>query len=456
MKQKKDWLRKASKRKLKGKDRGIVDFMRICYHFFQELPMWISEMADPRNTSYTTYTQADYIYMGILKNVCSVESMSQMEEKFNEEECINTLRILSGDERLEEMPHKDSLNYYLMKLSPECLAGLRKKMIAKLLRNKTFHNHRLCGKYWRIILDGTGLFCFKEKHCENCLVSVKKTEDGKTIKRYYHKVLEAKLVLAPNLVLSIDTEFIENERENVGKQDCEVSAAKRLLVRLKKDFPRLPIVIQGDALYAAEPIMAICRKNGWRYLFTHKAERQPGLDEGFRWIEMWDGGTEVRNIGKECGTGMFINHVEEIAGKKETANLYRYKFKEKGKDGEEKEICYMWLTDILLTPKNLEEMIEAGRGRWKIENEGFNTQKNIIYQIEHLNSRDSNAMKNHYLLTQIADILMQLYLAWNPLLRTAGQTIKNTSQALLESFRRQTVTPEDVAYITTHTTVYLE
>ena len=101
-------------------------------------------------------------------------------------------------------------------------------------------------------------------------------------------------------------------------------------------------------------------------------------------------------------------------------------------------------------------MIEAGRGRWKIENEGFNNQKTGLYRIEHLNSRNSNAMKNHYLLTQIADILMQLYLAWNPLIEEIKQSIKNTSSRLLESFRRQTVTDEDVLYIQRYTTVYLE
>lgn len=52
-------------------------------------------------------------------------------------------------------------------------------------------------------------------------------------------------------------------------------------------------------------------------------------------------------------------------------------------------------------------MIQAARGRWKIENEGFNNQKNGLYRIGHLNSYKSNAMKNHYLLTQIADIFMQ-------------------------------------------------
>lgn len=47
--------------------------------------------------------------------------------------------------------------------------------------------------------------------------------------------------------------------------------------------------------------------------------------------------------------------------------------------------------------------------RWKIENEGFNVQKHQRYIIEHANSLHSQAIKNHYLLTQIVDILMQMY-----------------------------------------------
>ena len=38
------------------------------------------------------------------------------------------------------------------------------------------------------------------------------------------------------------------------EQDCEMNAAKRLLKKIKKDYPRLPICIQGDALYATEPL----------------------------------------------------------------------------------------------------------------------------------------------------------------------------------------------------------
>lgn len=454
MKKTKNWLKKAAKRKLKKKDRGVVDFMMIMHHFFADLANWINEMADPRNLSYIRYSQSDLLFMGILKNACSLKTMREMNENFNEETCIETLRIISGDPTLDEMPHSDTLNYYLERLSPTCLADVRKQMIKSLLRMKTFYRGRLLGKYWRVILDGTGLFYFKDKHCANCLAVKIKTEDGKEVKRYYHKVLEAKLVLLPNLILSLDTEFIENESEDVSKQDCEINAAKRLLKRLKDE--RLPICIQGDALYAAETVMRICRENKWEYILTQKESRQKLLAESYEWICNGGGAQEVEKIGKESGIGRFVNHVEETAGKTEKANIYEFQYESMDGKGKVHLQRYQWITSIELQKKILEEMIEAARGRWKIENEGFNNQKNGIYDIEHLNSRNSNAMKNHYLLTQLSDIIMQIYLAWNPLIKEIGQSIKNTSSRLLESFRIQTVTDEDVLYIKRYTTVYLE
>ncbi len=456
MKKRNEWVRKALKRKKKEEDRGIVGLMMIMHHFFKELPVWIEEMTDPRHQSYIIYSQQDLFYMGLLKNVCGVKTMHSMEEQFNEKRCIETLRILTGDKILNEMPHSDTLNYYLERLSPGCLAELRKKLIKNLIRMKSFQRGRLLGQYWRIIPDGTGLFYFKEKHCDNCLVRTVVQEDGTKVKTYYHKVPEAKLVLSDKIVVSLDTEFIENEKEDVPKQDCEITAAKRLLKRLAKDYPRLPVCIQGDNLYAVEPVMKICRQKNWKYLFTHKAGRQKLLDESYEWVRQGKGSVTADRMGKEKGTGEYVNHVEETAGKEETANLFSYSYKTGKEVGKEQTVTFKWITNIELTEKNLEEMINAARGRWKIENEGFNNQKNGIYDIGHLNSRNSNAMKNHYLMTQIADIIMQIYPAWNPLVKEIKQSIKNTSSWLLESFRRQPITDEDVLYIQRYTTVYLE
>ena len=280
-------------------------------------------------------------------------------------------------------------------------------------------------------------------------------QNGNKKKDYYHKVLEAKIVLSDNLILSLGTEFIENESENVSKQDCELAAAKRLLARIKKEYKRLQICLLGDALYCVEPVMKICRDNEWKYIFNLKEGNQKNVVNDYRWISNGGAKNTMKCISAEHGIGGYINHVEETTGKTETFNVFEYEYTKIIKKRKVK-VCFMWATNIEIKDRNLEELILAGRKRWKIENEGFNNQKNGIYKIEHMNSRNTNAMKNHYLITQITDILMQLYLACNKLVKEIKQSIKNTSSRLLESFRRHTITDEDVFHISKYTTVHLE
>ena len=93
---------------------------------------------------------------------------------------------------------------------------------------------------------------------------------------YHNDVLEAKIVLGEKLIVSIGSEFIENNGEDTKrqksmsakelKQDCETKAFKRLAKKIKKRFPRLPMIILGDSIYASETVMNICSKNKWDYL----------------------------------------------------------------------------------------------------------------------------------------------------------------------------------------------
>lgn len=326
-------MTKKEKRECKKQDKGIVDFMMVTNHFFHDLKDWIAQMDDPRKQSYVTYQQTDLNYMAILKNICGQYTMRAMEESFNNENCIRTLSLMSGNTGLNEMPHYDTLNYYLERLSPECLSGVRKKMVVSLIRGKQFHKNRLLGKHWRVIFDGTGLFYFKEKHCKNCLCTERETADGKKINLYYHKVVEAKIVLSDSVVISLGTEFIENEKEDVSKQDCEINAAKRLMAKIKKEYPRLPICMQGDALYATEPIMRLCRNYGWEYLFTQKDTRQKLLDESFEWIKSGDGAEKRSGMCEEKGNACYANHVEKVAGKKEVMNVFEYEYEREDKEG---------------------------------------------------------------------------------------------------------------------------
>lgn len=46
-------------------------------------------------------------------------------------------------------------------------------------------------------------------------------------------------------------------------------------------------------------------------------------------------------------------------------------------------IRFTWVTDIAITKANAYRIMRAGRARWKIENETFNTLKNQGYHLEH-------------------------------------------------------------------------
>ena len=107
------------------------------------------------------------------------------------------------------------------------------------------------------------MLTFSERHCAHCMT---RTSHGRTL--YYHPILEAKLVTLTGFVFSLMTEFIENPAENPSKQDCELKAFYRLAQHLKHRFPRLPICLLLDGLYAGGPIFSICEENHWKYLIV--------------------------------------------------------------------------------------------------------------------------------------------------------------------------------------------
>ena len=448
-------LTRMKKKILREKDKGIIDFVKIQNHFFPNFIEKLSNVDDPRKENYTDYASEELLYTIILKNSCTIETMRQMTEWFGDANCASNLEKLMG-RKIENIAHYDTINNFLERLDTNELSSIKAGMIKSLIRNKSFYQARMPEKQWIVILDGTGLYHFREKHCDNCLVKEITDKEGNKKKIYYHNVLEAKIVLADNITISFGTEFIENESEDVSKQDCEINASKRLLKRIKEEFPKLKICILGDSLYAAESIIDICKDNGWNYLLRCKEGRQKNLILDYKYvIESGEYGEKKDILGEEKGTAKYVNHVEEITGKNFTANIFEYEYEQINKKTNIKKIVkFQWITDIELTNRNIEEMVKCGRKRWKIENEGFNTQKNILYKIEHLNSKNPNAMKNHYLLTQISDILMQLYLAGTKVLKELKQAIKNTSSRLLETFRRDIVSDEDVSYIRKYTTVH--
>jgi len=318
-----------------------------------------------------------------------------------------------------------------------------------LIRKKSFDEAKFLGQYWLVIVDATQLFCFKERHCEHCLKKTfnKGKEDENTI--YYHQVLEAKIVLGDDMVISIATEFIENENPYVSKQDCERTSFKRLATNLKNMFPRLPICLMGDSLYACEPVFEICKNNNWAFLIRYKDGSIPTLAEEYDEIKrMGENEEEIVEIEKiykrkpkvkAVHRMKWVNDLDYSGHKVAVMELEIDKGNKKWKE-------FQWITSLRITENTAYEFSETGRKRWLIENEGFNIQKNIRYFITHANSLDYNAMKNHYLLTQLADTLLQLYECGIKDLKVIKRTIADISAGLMECLKKQPLELEDLIY----------
>lgn len=408
-------------------------------------------MSDPRHQSYIIYPQSALIMEMILMHNAGINSMRGMTRQFNTSEFIHNLGVISKAEHLIEKPDWQTINNYLERLKNCELEEVRYDLIRKLIRTRQFEDNTVDGAYC-IIIDGTDIAYFRKPHCEHDLV--KKTTDketGQITYQYFHKALEAKIILGPGLVLSVATEFIENEDANVTKQDCEIKAGFRLLDKIKNAFPRLNIIIVGDALYSVMPFMKAVREKKWHYIFRIKAGRQEKLFDDFEDLLHQIGKDEkvMNACENESGIGLFVNHVEQVTDKSEVCNMYRYTSNEKATKQ------FDWVTDIELTKKNLKKMIKAGRGRWKIENDGFNVQKNGIYHLEHHCSLNWNAMKNHYLIIQIAHILMQLYMAYDHIIFRLKEGIKHTAANLLSSVTGCSITETELEFAHRKTALHL-
>lgn len=448
--------RSERRREKKKYEKDFAAFCKIMKQYFPKFIEWLGEVKDPRK--FWTYETEVMLMTVIMKNICSISSMQKMTDEFLRDECVENLCRILGVQPHEFLPHYVTINEFLSRLDTGELECLRKRMICTLLRRRKFEDARFLGKYWLVIFDATGLFHFPERHCPHCLKKVvnKGTSEEKEI--YYHHVLEAKLVLGNGFVISIGTEFIENEADDVSKNDCETNAFKRLSERLKKEYPHLPVCVLADSLYASEPVFKRCMKeNKWHILLRYKEGSIPSIAEEYYSIaDMGEAEELDKQIAREYprkGRIKEKHHMEwvpEIDYRGYKLTLLALEIDSESEKTGKKEIkTFQWLTDLVVTGKNAGEFARVGRGRWQIENEGFNIQKNIRYDIQHANSEDYNAMKCHYLLTQIADILLQLYEKGSPGLREAKKNIKKISSDLLKSFGER-LTGEDILFIEAH------
>lgn len=355
--------------------------------------------------------------------------MRESTEKFNNSKIIKNIGIACNIKDLEELPHCTTVNNFLKTVEPTELETVIHRLIKGLIRSKAFNNAKIGNKYWRIIIDGTQIKNSRKPLDEKCLTKTHRDENG-NIKyvEYYYYVLEAKLVLGENIIVSIASEFVENEESDAAKQDCELKACYRLMKKIKNVFPKLKICICADSLYAAESIFKICEEYEWKYIIRFKEGSIPTLYNEFETLKEMSENKIIKSKAERITEYNFVN---EICYKEQILNIIQCI-----ENNEKKETTFTYITNINVKKENISELIDYGRKRWKIENEGFNIQKNHGYELEHSFSKDYKALKNHYFLMQIAHMISQLF--ENEIKRVKEKTkitLKELHSKLLDEFK---------------------
>jgi hypothetical protein len=418
-------------------------------HFFPDFNAWLDRLPDTRDQDACTYDRRFLAWWGLALYLLQLGARRQLDFELRDggRRVLANLNRLAGTAQAT-LPVHDTLDHFLGHVALGGWERLRRQLVQRLLRMKALDAARLLGRPV-LLIDATGLICFHRRHCPHCLVQ----RHGKTT-LYLHQVLEAKLLGPGGVVVSLGSEFIDNAdaagargttAEEV-KQDCELKALARLLPRVKRDYPQLPFVLALDSLYGCGPVFALAQELGWSYVVTFKEGRTPALWREFQaLLPACPENALTRTWGDgRVQTFRWVPRLDYEDSDGRSWKLNALECTERTADGGRH--YFAWLTPLPVSVRTAEEVAQkGGRDRWKVENEGFNRQKNSGLNLEHVYSTDPERWKAYYLLLQIAFILVQLLERGSLLRRLAEElgrpvwklfgSLKNVARRLLESLR---------------------
>lgn len=430
-------ITRKMRRELKSAVNPLEELLIIIKQYFPKLTNWIDNLTDTRNQSYITYDFKICLLTQILAFCSSYQSMNKIGRDFNSDIVITNINNILKTNYIE-LPHKDTLINIISEIKFEELEKIQTNIVRTLIRSKMLDKYRYNGLF-HVVIDGTGLYSTRVNLGEQAITKVynKGEENEYTLYSYY--ALEAKLVCG-NMTFSLATEFVENETytdkdgntyKKFDKQDCELKASYRLLEKIKKRFPKLPIIIGGDALYIGKPFLKLCDKYKFEYIIRYKEDSASTIKKDFDNFNIVDENYKYQN-------GIIYGEPDENK-QYYTVNVISYD--EEQIDEETTEIIiknFSYITSLEIQNDNKENIILLGRRRWKIENKGFKEQKSDILNIRHIYTKNCNGTKNIYLLIQFAHTILNL-LNYGNILIIGLNTTKNEVSDLIRNTLTSTI-----------------
>jgi hypothetical protein len=284
-------------------------------------------------------------------------------------------------------------------VDPHALRPAFTKIIQRAHTEGVLEEYTILGGHL-LSMDATGHFCSGSVSCPYCC----EKHHRKGNVEYYHQLMGAAIVHPDKAqVFPLYPEPITRQ-DGKTKNDCESNAAKRLLPSIREALPELKFIVLQDAIGADAPNIRMIKNQSYSYIITVTADDQISLYNEVQERFCRGEGDEFEETGEDGITRgyRFINEVP--LNKSNPDVLVNYLDYWEVKDG--KQIyAHQWITDIELTGDNVYSVTRAGRARWKVENETFNTLKNLGYNLEH-----NYGHGDKYLATVFATLMMLAFL----------------------------------------------
>ncbi len=371
------------------------------------------DIPDRRQKLKVDHSMHDVVMSGFAMMYFQDPSLLQFQERLKEDYGHDNLETLFG---VESIPKETQMRTILDTLDREEFRPAFKNFAHRLQRGKYLEQYRLSDRSYLAVIDGTEYFSSKSLSCPACLE--KNHKDGKS---YSHQILQGAIV-HPNLkqVIPLMPEEIRNT-DGTEKQDCEINAGKRFIRQLRKDHPQMKFTIGGDGLNSKQPFIELIRQEGMNFILVAKPADHKIMME---WVDEQKtlGEVKIKRVDDDKGRTHVYEWINQVPlnGKKDgiLVNFFSYQILTPDETGEKRATFkYSWVTDFEMAATNIEELVRAGRARWKIENECFNTLKNQGYHINHnFGHGTKNLSFNFLLLTllaffchQIAELTDRLY-----------------------------------------------
>ena len=170
-------------------------------------------------------------------------------------------------------------------------------------------------------------------------------------------------------------------QDGTSKNDGESKASKRLLPGLREALLHLPLIVVEDSLSADGPHIKLLKQLKYHYIIVVKPSDQPSLFEAIQ-KRLKSGQYEEFEEEDKAGILRGYRWMNGLPFNKSHPDI-RVNYLDYWEIREGKESNFSWITDLELRRDNVYQVMRGGRGRWKIENELFNTLKNQGYQLEH-------------------------------------------------------------------------